>query len=72
MRSSPPPDGLAVEVELKKQKWWLDYHVTSQVNGGATIAARLLCEDLLDLRKEVDRLVRSLEFTRRSELKQKQ
>ena len=71
LRTSPTLDGFALEVELKDQKVWMDYYVTAQANGGATIAARLVRTELEDLRKEVDRLVRSLVVTRRIETPRK-
>jgi hypothetical protein len=71
LRSSPPLDAFALEVEMKDQKVWLDYYVTVGANGGATIAARLIPADLSELRKEVDRLARSLVITRRIEVKRK-
>jgi hypothetical protein len=65
LRGSPSLDGFALEVELKDQKLWMDYYVTAQSNGGATIAARLVTNDLSELRKEVDRLARSVVLTKR-------
>ncbi len=67
LRGSPPLDAFALEVELKGQKLWMDYYVTAQTLGGATIAARLLTGDLAALRKEVDRLARSVTITKRIE-----
>jgi len=55
----------ALEAELGGQKLWLDYYVTSQSGGGVTLAARLLQNDLTVLRREVDRLARSVTVTRR-------
>ena len=42
LRNDPPLDGFAFEVELGKQKMWLDYYVTSQVNGGVTVGSARL------------------------------
>jgi hypothetical protein len=66
LRNDPPLDGFAFEVELDRQKMWLDYYVTSQSNGGATVAARMLSnKELSDARKEVDRIARSITVTKR-------
>jgi hypothetical protein len=71
LRSNPSLDGFALEVKMKDQDLWMDYYVTAQANGSATVAARLLRTDLADLRKEVDRLARSLVITKRIEVKKK-
>lgn len=64
LRDRPALDGFALEVELGGQRLWLDYYVVTQPIGGATIAGRLLPEDLATVRKEVDRIARSVEITR--------
>jgi hypothetical protein len=50
----------ALEVEMADQRVLLDYFVTKQPLGGATLAARLLPGDDRSLRQEVDRIARSL------------
>jgi hypothetical protein len=42
----------------------LDYYVVRQGPGGATATARLNPGDLNNLRKDVDRIVRSVQLTR--------
>lgn len=65
VQERPPLDGFALEVEMNGQKLWLDYYVTRQEGGGATLAARLLPDGLGELRREADRIARTLEVTRR-------
>ncbi len=44
----------------------LQYFVTKQARGGVTLAARLVPGDgLADLEKEVERIARSMEVTRK-------
>jgi hypothetical protein len=50
----------AIEVEMGGKRALLDYYVLRQAAGGATLAARLLPDDLANLRKEVERLARSV------------
>jgi hypothetical protein len=66
-RLQPAPQELesfAFDVELPGQKVQMDYYVARQPLGGATIAARLLPADLAAVRKEVERMARSLTITR--------
>jgi hypothetical protein len=65
LRNEPPLDAFAIEAEMGEQKLWLDYYVTAQANGGATVAARLLPAELAAARREVDRIARSISITRR-------
>jgi hypothetical protein len=65
LRERPSLDAFALEAELGKQKVWLDYYVTAQSGGGATIAARLGQEGLAELRREVEKLARSVTITKR-------
>jgi hypothetical protein len=65
MRDRPSLDAFALEAEMDKQRLWLDYYVTSQSGGGATIAARLLTEGLADVRREVEKIARSVTITKR-------
>jgi len=64
VRSSPILEHFALEAEMGKQKFVMDYYVTRQSKGGATIAARLLPRDLAALQKEVERLAVSVAITR--------
>ncbi len=50
----------ALEVEVTGQRVLMDYYVTRQSAGGATLAARLLPNDLAAVRKEVERIARSV------------
>ena len=54
-----------IEAEMGGQKFWMDYYVVRQANGGVTIAARLPQRDLSALRKEVERIARSVSVTGR-------
>ena len=64
VRPSPILEHFALETEMGKQKFVMDYYVTRQNKGGVTIAARLLPRDLADLQKEVERLAVSVVVTR--------
>jgi hypothetical protein len=67
LRSSPALEAFALEAEMQGQKIWMDYYVTRQTGGGATLAARLTMSELGELRKEVDRIARSVVITRKIE-----
>jgi hypothetical protein len=69
LRESPTLEAFALEAQMLGQKIWMDYYVTRQTGGGATLAARLTMSDLSELRKEVDRIARSVVITRRIEAK---
>jgi hypothetical protein len=64
LRPSPILEHFALEAEMNKQKIVMDYYVTRQNNGGATLAARLPPRDLAALQKEVERIARSVVVTR--------
>lgn len=64
LRDKPTLDAFALEAYLGEQKLWMDYYITSQPGGGATIAARLIPTDLAAIRKEVDRIARSVTITK--------
>ncbi len=55
-------DNFAVDAELNKQRLVLDYYVLRQGGGGATIVARLAPGDLVELRKDVDRIIKSIQL----------
>jgi hypothetical protein len=64
----PAPQELehfAIDAEVMGQRALLDYYVIRQAVGGATVAARLLPDDLAALRKEVERIARSVVVNRR-------
>jgi hypothetical protein len=60
----PALEHFALEADMGGQKFLMDYYVARQAAGGATLAARLLPADLAALRKEVERIARSLAITR--------
>jgi hypothetical protein len=64
VRSSPVVEHFTLEAEMNKQKFVMDYYVTRQNNGGVTLAARLLPQDLAALQKEVARIALSVAVTR--------
>lgn len=65
LRERPPLDAFALEAELGQQKLWLDYYVTSQAGGGATVAARLNPDGLAELRREAEATAKSVAITKR-------
>jgi hypothetical protein len=64
VRAVPILEHFALETEMGKQKFIMDYYVTRQKHGGATLAARLLPRDLTALQKEVERIAQSVAVTR--------
>jgi hypothetical protein len=56
-------DQFALEVNVARQRVLLDYYVIRQAKGGGTLAARLLPRDLSSLRKEVEKIARSVRIT---------
>jgi hypothetical protein len=67
LEASPALDHFALEAEMAGQKFLMDYYVSRQSQGGATLAARLLPADQASLRKEVERIARSLTVARPSQ-----
>jgi hypothetical protein len=65
LRASPPLEHFALEAEMGGSRFWMDYYVTRQANGGATLAVRLLPRDLAALRQEAARLARSIVVTKK-------
>lgn len=65
LRERPTLDAFALEAELGKQKVWLDYYVTAQQGGGATIAGRMNPQGLGELRREVEKIAKSVVITKR-------
>jgi len=57
-------ENFAADAEINKQRLILDYYVLRQNNGGATVVARLSPDDLIKLRKDVDRIIKSVQFTK--------
>ncbi len=64
---APGLEHFALETEAADQKAVMDYYVARQANGGATLAARLMPDDLEALQKEVEGIARSLAITRKME-----
>jgi hypothetical protein len=69
LRATPLLEAFALEAEMGGQKVWMDYYIARQITGGATLAARLIQADLANLRKEVDRIARSVVITKKIEAK---
>lgn len=65
IRATLPLDTFALEAELGKNKFWMDYYVLRQAGGGVTVAARLPTRDLASLRKDVATIARSMAVTKR-------
>jgi len=64
------PAGLehfALQTQAADQKAVMDSYVARQTNGGATLAARLMPDDLEALQKEVEGIARSLAVTKKIE-----
>jgi hypothetical protein len=64
VQSNPEVDYFGFEAELKGQRVELDYYIARQRTGGATVAARLVPENLQVLRPEVERIARSVFLTK--------
>lgn len=60
VRADPVLEGFGLEAELGGQKFLMDYYVTRQRAGGATLAARLLLNDQGAARREAEKLARSI------------
>jgi hypothetical protein len=60
LRTSPRLEAFSLEVKLGGQTFWMDYYVTEQASGGATVAARLVPADLKQSRKDVEAIARSI------------
>lgn len=54
---------LALDVALSGQRLTLEYYILRQDKGGAIIAARLAGDEMASLRKDVERMVRSLKVS---------
>jgi hypothetical protein len=67
VQATPPLEQFALEAQMGGQKFLMDYYVCRQGKGGATLAARLPPSDQATLRKEVERIARSLSVTRARE-----
>jgi hypothetical protein len=65
VQDSPPLEQFALEAEMGGQKFLMDYYVSRQAQGGVTMAARLPSGDVSALRREVERIARSVTVTRR-------
>jgi len=54
-----------LDVEGNRQRFLMDYYVTRQANGGATLAARLLPAERQALQADVQRIARSVLITKK-------
>jgi hypothetical protein len=63
LRAEPALENFGLQAELNGQKFLMDYYVTRQLAGGATLAARLLPGDQRETRREADKLARSITIT---------
>jgi hypothetical protein len=62
----PLLEEFSLDAEVNGQKVVLQYYVTKQARGGVTLAARLVPDEgLADLQREVERIARSVEVTRK-------
>ena len=59
---APGLETFAIDCELNKQRVVLDYYVLRQARGGATVAARLAPAELISLRKDMDRILKSVQL----------
>jgi hypothetical protein len=60
VRGDPLLETFATEAELNGQRFLMDYYITRQPAGGATLAARLVPADQTAARREVEKLARSI------------
>src|SRR5262249_27426235 len=58
-------ENFGVDADVAKQRLFLDYYVVRQEQGGATIVARLLPQDVTTLQRDAVRIVRSLQITKK-------
>jgi hypothetical protein len=66
VQEKPLLEEFSLDAEVGGQKVLLQYYVARQARGGVALAARLVPGDgLVDLQKEVERIARSLEVTRK-------
>jgi hypothetical protein len=64
VRTSPILEHFSLEAKMGEQAFVMDYYVTRQNNGGATLAARLLPRDVTTVQKEIERIAVSVVITR--------
>ncbi|MGL4553373.1 MAG: hypothetical protein ACRC33_19575 [Gemmataceae bacterium] len=60
LRTTPRLEAFSLEARLSGQTFWMDYYVTEQDAGGATVAARLVPAELAKARKDVEAIARSI------------
>jgi hypothetical protein len=58
-------ENFTLDVEANRQRFQMNYFVIQQANGGGTIAARLLSADIQALQRDVERIARSVQITRK-------
>jgi hypothetical protein len=69
LQTVPGAAGLShfvLDAEGDGQKFVMDYYLSRQAAGGATLAARLLPRDLAAVQREVEKIARSVEVTLRA------
>ncbi|MFQ3649302.1 MAG: hypothetical protein SNJ75_03135 [Gemmataceae bacterium] len=64
LRTRPRLEAFSLETKLEGQSFWMDYYLTDQPEGGASLAARLVAKELAQTRKEVEAIARSLTRSR--------
>jgi hypothetical protein len=64
IRAAPILEHFTLEAKMGEQAFVMDYYVTRQNHGGATIAARLLPRDVAAVQKEIERIAVSVVITR--------
>lgn len=65
LRTSPRLEAFSLEATMGRQLFWMDYYITEQEAGGATLAARLVPSELKQSRKEVENIARSMVIQRK-------
>jgi hypothetical protein len=56
-------DGFSFDVQMTDRRLTMQYYVTRQPGGGATLAAPLVARDLPAVQRDVERIARSLQIT---------
>jgi hypothetical protein len=63
LRETPALDHFTIQADMGGE-FWMEYFVTRQAQGGATLAVRLLPRDLETTRKEAEYMARSIVITK--------
>jgi hypothetical protein len=56
-------DHFGMAVDMAGQQVWMDYFVVRQKDAGATVAARLLPNELAPLKRDIERIAKSVRIT---------